>query len=129
MNRVGLFFLAPIPAAVVGAAVSWVTGGHPRPVSVGVFYLLQLYALQLIFGLAIAAWLRRTRRQSIGYFAGGGLVMVAVVAVPYLIWASSRPENTVSRVVIVLCVWLALGAITGVTAWTLMRRGQPVPSR
>lgn len=128
MNRLGLFLLAPVPAAVVGALVSWATGGHPRPISVAVFYLLQLYALQLIFGLAIAAWLRRTGRRSMGYFAAGGLVMVAVVAVPYLIWASSRPENTVDRTVIVLCIWLALGAITGVTAWALMRRGQPAPT-
>ena len=129
MNRLALFLLAPVPAAAVGAIVSWATGGYPRPVSVALFYLLQLYALQLIFGSAIAAWLRRTRRQSIGYFAAGGLVMVAVVAVPYLVWASSRPQNTLGRTVVVLSVWLALGAITGVTAWALMRRGQPEPMR
>lgn len=124
MNRLGLFLVAPVPAAGVGAIVSWATGGHPRPVSVAVFYLLQLYALELIFGLAIAAWLLRTRRQSAGYFAAGGLTMVAIVAVPYLIWASMRPENTFDRTVVVLGVWLALGAMTGVTAWALMQRSQ-----
>jgi peptidoglycan/LPS O-acetylase OafA/YrhL len=96
---------------------------------VAVFYLLQLYALELIFGLAIAAWLLRTRRQSAGYFAAGGLAMVAVVAVPYLIWTSTRPENTVDRTVAVLGLWLALGAITGVIAWALMQRVQPDQSQ
>ena len=122
MNRISAFLLAPLPAAVLGGLVSWMTGGHPRPVSVAVFYLLQLYALQLIFRLAIYAWLQRTNRQSLASFAVGGLLMVAVVAVPYLIWASSRPENTADRTGVVLILWLALGALTGATAWLLARR-------
>lgn len=119
------FLVAPIPAAAIGGLVSWGTGAHPRGVSVAVFYLLQLYALQLLFGLAIYAWLRRAGRQSIVSFALGGLTMVAIVAVPYLLWASFRPENTAGRTVIVLMLWLILGAITGATAWVISRKWQP----
>jgi peptidoglycan/LPS O-acetylase OafA/YrhL len=125
MNRIVTFALAPIPAAALGGFVSWATGGHPRPVSVAVFYLLQLYALQLILGLAIYAWLRRTGRKSILSFTVGGLFMVAVVAVPYLVWASSKPENALGHTGAVLGLWLILGAITGAMAWLLLQRRQP----
>jgi len=124
MNRIITFALAPVPAAALGGLVSWATGGHPRPLSVAIFYLLQLYALQLIFGLAIYAWLRRSGRQSIVSFAVGGLLMVAVMAAPYLVWATTMsPENTLGRAGVVLGLWLILGAITGANAWVLLRRG------
>ena len=122
MNRLLVFLLAPIPASIAGGLISWVTGAHPRGVSIAIFYLLQLYALQLIFGLAIYAMLRRSGRNSVATFALGGLVMVAIVAVPYLAWASSSPHNSAGNTGVVLSIWLALGAITGVTAWLLVHR-------
>jgi len=127
MNRIIVFALSPLPAAALGGLVSWATKAHPRPLSIGVFYLLQLYALQLIFGLAIYAWLRRTGRKSITSFALGGLCMVAIVAVPYLAWASGKAENTLGRTGVVLAIWLILGAITGIMAWVLLQRGRHAP--
>jgi hypothetical protein len=124
MNRLGVFLLAPLPAAAIGGLVSWGTGAHSRGVSVAFFYLLQLYALQIVVGLAIYAWLRRTGRGSIISYMVGGLVMVAIVAVPYLLWASFRPENTIERAVVVLLLWLTFGAVTGASAWFLSRRRQ-----
>jgi hypothetical protein len=124
MNRIITFVLVPLPAAALGGFVSWVTGAHPRLLSVAVFYLLQLYALQLVFGLAIYAWLRRTGRKSITSFTLGGLVMVAIVAVPYVVWAMGKAENTLGQTGVVLGLWLVLGAITGVMAWVLLRRGR-----
>jgi len=127
MNRVAAFFLAPIPAAAIGGLISWATHGHPRPVSVAIFYLLALYALQLIFGLAIYSWLARTGRRSLLSFASGGLAMVAIVAVPYLLWASAGPANTTGRAGVVLILWLVLGAITGATAWLILQWRQQAP--
>lgn len=121
MNRIAIFVLAPVMAAAVGGLLSWATGAHARGVSVAVFYLLQLYVLQLLFGVAIHAWLRRTGRLSLASSAIGGMAMVAVVAVPYLMWASFRPENTPVRSVIVLIIWLTLGGITGISAFVLSR--------
>lgn len=126
MNRAAIFLLAPLPAAVIGGLLSFGAGAHPRAVSVAVFYVLQLYLLQLLFGVAIHAWLRRTGRLSLGWSAIGGMTMVAVVAVPYLMWASIEAENMAGRTVIVLIIWLTLGAITGVTAFLL---GQYRPGR
>ena len=123
MNRIVVFLLAPLPAAVIGGLVSWGTGAHPRMVSVSVFYLFQLYALQLLFGLAIHAWIRRRGHRSIMSCAMGGAAMVAIVAVPYLLWASVTAGNSASRMMLVLLLWLALGAITGATAWALGRQG------
>lgn len=127
MNRITTFALTPIPAAALGGFVSWATGAHPRALSVAVFYLLQLYAVQIIFGLAIYAWLRRTHRKSVTSFALGGLSMVAIVAVPYLAWASGKAENTLGRTAVVLVLWLILGAITGAMAWVLLQRGRDAP--
>lgn len=124
MIRVIVFLLAPLPAAAIGGLVSWGTGAHAHGVSVAVFYLLQLYVLQLLFGLAIHSWLRRRGHRSIMSFALGGAAMVAVVAVPYLLWASVTAGNSASQTSLVLLLWLGLGAITGASAWSLGRHGQ-----
>ena len=132
MIKLRAFLLSPLPAAVLGGLVSWASGGFPRPVSIAVFYLLALYALQLVFGLAIYAWLQRTGRQSLGAFACGGLMMVAIPAVPYMVWANVvRPQNTLELTVIVLGLWLLLGAITGATYWKLsvIPEGRPAQNR
>lgn len=123
MNRIAAFVLAPVPAAALGGFTSWATGAFPRPFSVAAFYLLQLYALELIFGLVIYAYLRRTGRNTMNWFSLGGLLMVALAGIPYLAWASSKAGNTLVRTGVVLSLWLAFGAITGATAWLLLRRG------
>jgi hypothetical protein len=84
--------------------------------------LLQLYALQLVSGLAIYGMLRRSGRNSLADFALGGLAMVAVIAVPYMAWAITLPDNTAANTVAVLLIWLAFGAITGITAKLLLNR-------
>jgi hypothetical protein len=122
MKRLFVFLLAPIPAAITGGLISWVTGAHPRGGSIAIFYLLQLYALQLVSGLAIYGMLRRSGRNSLAAFALGGLAMVAVIAVPYMAWAITLPDNTAANTVAVLLIWLAFGAITGITARLLLNR-------
>jgi hypothetical protein len=128
MKRLLEFLLAPIPAAMIGGLISWGTGAHPRGLSIAIFYLLQLYALQLIFGLAIYAMLRRTGRHTLAAFASGGLLMTAVVAVPYLAWANTLPDKSAAHSAAVLAIWLALGAITGATGW-LLQRPSPRPDQ
>ena len=71
MKEVRAFLVSPIPAAILGAFVSWASGGFPRPASVAVFYLLLLYAAQLLLGVTIRAYLLRTNRRSATSFALG----------------------------------------------------------
>jgi hypothetical protein len=84
MKAFPAFLTSPIPAAILGATVSWASGGYPRPVSVAVFYLLLLYGAQLVFGIAIRAYLLRSNRQSAASFALGGTAMTGVPAIAYL---------------------------------------------
>jgi hypothetical protein len=119
VNRAGAFFLAPVPAAVVGAAVSWTSGGWPRPDTVFVAYMLLIYAAQLLFGLAIRAVLLRTGRKSALGFALGGVVMIAVPAVPYVLWGVAKHPHQLASAPIVLALWLVMGGITGLAAWYL----------
>jgi hypothetical protein len=119
MNRVGAFLLAPVPAAIVGAAVSWGSGGFPRPVSIFVFYLLVIYAAQLLFGLAIRAFLLRTGRSSATAFALGGTLMIALPAVPFVVWATAEHPHQLAKAPFVLALFLLMGAITGASAWLL----------
>lgn len=123
MNRVGAFLLAPVPAAIFGASVSWVSGGWPRPVSIFVLYLLLIYAAQLLFGLAIGRFLLRKGRRSALGFALAGVLMIAVPAVPYVLWAAARNPDQLASAPLVLALWLLMGGITGFTAWLLTQAG------
>jgi len=123
MKEVRAFLLSPIPAAILGAIVSWASGGFPRPVSVAIFYLLLLYALQLLFGVAVRAFLLRTNRRSATNFAFGGMVMTGIPSVAYLAWAVARNPDSFSKGVFVLVLWLLLGGLTGLSYWRL---GRPV---
>jgi peptidoglycan/LPS O-acetylase OafA/YrhL len=121
MNRVGAFLLAPVPAAFAGAAVSWGSGGVSRPDALFLFYMLLLYAAQLLFGLAIGAWLLRTGRASALSFALGGVLMIALPAVPYVIWGVTQHPHQLATAPIILTIWLLMGGITGLTASVLTR--------
>ena len=125
--KLGAFFLAPVPAAIVGALVSWVSGGFPRPVSVAIFYLLLLYGTQIIFGLAICAYLQRTNRQSLMGFAIGGLLMTSIPAALYLVWATAKHPAPAASAFFVFALWSALGAITGLCYCFLARRRSTRP--
>src|SRR5688572_24671581 len=92
MKELRAFLLAPIPAALLGALVSWASGGFQRPISVAVFYLLLLYAAQLLFGVAIRAYLLRSQRSSAGKFAIGGALMTGIPAVS-LLGVGSDPKS------------------------------------
>ena len=127
MNRAAAFLLAPVPAAVVGGTVSWATGGWPRPVSLMLFYLLLLYAAQLLFGLAIRTFLLRSGNGTALGFALGGALMIALPAVPYVIWGVSRHPHQLASAPFVLTLWVVMGAITGLTAWFLTRTRAPPP--
>jgi hypothetical protein len=127
MNRVGAFLLAPAPAAAVGAAVSWGSGGFPRPVSVFVFYMLVIYAAQLIFGLAIRAFLVRAGRNSATAFALGGTLMIALPALPFVVWAVAEHPHQLAKAPFVLALFLLMGAVTGASAWLLTRSEEPTP--
>lgn len=128
MNRIGAFFLAPLPAAAIGASVSWASGGWPRLDTLFVGYTLVIYAAQLLFGLAIAALLLRKGRGSPGGFALGGALMIALPAVPYLFWSVDRNPHQQALAPTLLALWLLMGALTGLTAWCLIRReAKPSP--
>lgn len=122
MKPAGAFFLSPFPGAVLGGAVSWATGGFPRLVSVVIFYLLLLYGVQLVFGLAIRSYLVKNRRTSAASFALGGVLMVAAPAVPYLAWAIGNRPDGLQTGLIVLALWLLCGGVTGLTCWFLAHR-------
>jgi len=121
MKEVRAFLLSPIPAAILGAIVSWASGGFPRPVSVAIFYLLLLYAAQLLLGVAIRAFLLRTGRRSATSFAFGGMAMTCIPSAAYLAWAAAQEPNSSSRAVVVLVLWLVLGCLTGLANWRLTR--------
>jgi heme A synthase len=120
--KIGAFFLAPVPAAIIGALVSWASGGFPRPVSVAIFYLLLLYGTQIIFGLAICAYLLRTNRRSVMQFGIGGLLMTSIPAALYLAWATAKHSAPAANALFVFALWSALGALTGLCYWFLAQR-------
>jgi hypothetical protein len=121
MKQASAFLLAPVPAAVLGSIVSWSTGGYPRPFSVILFYLLLFYCVQLVFGLPLRLLLAKRGRDSAMAFGAAGIAMVALPAIPYMAWAMSRPQDAAQTGPIVLVMWLALGGITGLTYWWLIR--------
>jgi hypothetical protein len=123
MKEIRAFLLSPIPAAVLGSIVSWASGGFPRPISVAVFYLLLLYAAQLLFGAAIRVWLLRSNRWSAASFALGGTAMTGLPSIAYLAWATAKNPDSSSNAIIVLALWLLLGALTGLAYWWLARIG------
>jgi hypothetical protein len=123
MKELRAFVLSPIPPAILGAIVSWASGGFPRPISVAVFYVLLLYAAQLLFGIAIRAYLLRSHRWSAASFAVGGTVMTGTPAVPYLAWVITQDPQSSARAAAVLVLWLVLGATTGLAYWWLARPG------
>lgn len=122
------FLLSPVAAAILGAIVSWASGGFPRPISVAIFYLLQLYVAQLLFGVAIRAFLLKTNRRSIINFFFGGIVMTGVPSAAYLAWAASQNPNSVSKAVVVLLLWMLLGGLTGLAYWRLTRPAVIAPA-
>ncbi|HEX8192440.1 MAG TPA: hypothetical protein VF552_06025, partial [Allosphingosinicella sp.] len=128
MNRVGAFLLAPVPAALFGGAVSWASGGWPRPVSLILFYLLMLWAAMLLVGLAIRALLLRAGKGGAIGFTLGGALMIALPAVPYILSAVARHPGQRDSAPVVLGLWIAMGALTGLTAW-LLSRERPKVSR
>jgi len=126
--KIGAFFLAPVPAAIVGALVSWASGGFPRPVSLAIFYLLLLYGTQIVFGLAICAYLLRTNRRSVMQFGIGGLLMTSIPAAVYLAWATAKHPASAANALFVLALWSALGAMTGLSYWFLAQRRKGIAS-
>jgi hypothetical protein len=126
MREIRGFFLAPLPAAVLAALVSWSTGAHPRPVSIVIFVLLLFYAVQLVIGVLIRALLVRHNMTSRLFFSLGGLAMTAIPAVPYIAWAPFKQGYAPSFALITLVLVLAYGAITGLTYWRLARPDQQV---
>ena len=128
MKELRAFLLSPIPAAILGSVASWASGGFPRPVSVAVLYLLLLYGLQLLFGVAIRAYLLKAHRSSAATFAVGGALMTGTPAVAYLAWAMTQNLHSSSNAVVVLVLWLLLGAMTGVAYWWLARPSTKAPA-
>ncbi|MEG8224122.1 hypothetical protein OSJ57_26655, partial [Sphingomonas sp. HH69] len=122
MMKLSAFFLAPVPAAITGALVSWASGGFPRPVSLAIFYLLLLYVGQIVFGLAICAYLLRKNRRSAMQFGIGGLVMTSVPTALYLAWATAKHPAPAATALLVFALWSALGAMTGLCYWLLTQR-------
>lgn len=128
MMKLGAFFLAPVPAAIVGAIVSWASGGFPRPVPVAIFYLLLLYGTQIVFGLAICAYLLRTNRRSLMQFGIGGLLMTSIPAALYLTWATAKHPSPAANALFVFALWSVLGAMTGLSYWFLAQWRKGVAS-
>jgi peptidoglycan/LPS O-acetylase OafA/YrhL len=128
MRELRAFVLSPIPAAVLGAVVSWASGGFPRPLSVAVFYLLLLYPAQLLFGIALRAVLLRRNRRSASSFVAGGAAMTGIPSSAYLVWATSVNSGPWSSAVVVFLLWLLLGALTGLTYWRLARPASKAPA-
>jgi hypothetical protein len=121
MKEVRAFLLSPVIAAISGAFVSWASGGFPRPIPVAIFYLLQLYAAQLIFGVAIRACLFRSGRTSALNLALGGTFMTGIPSLVYLAWAVSEHPGSAPRAAVVLVLWSLLGTLTGLSYWWLAR--------
>ncbi|WP_162237447.1 hypothetical protein [Sphingobium sp. Leaf26] len=122
------FFLAPVPAAIIGGIVSWATGGFPRPIPVAIFYLFLLYGTQIILGLIIRAFLLRTNRRSPIQFGMGGLFMTGVPSALYLVWATTKHPASSANALFVFALWSVLGAMTGLCYWFLAQRhhGKPI---
>lgn len=125
MNRVSAFVVAPVPAAVVGGTVAWTSGSAPRLDAVIFFYLLLLYAFQLLFGLALVALLVRAGKAGAIGFTLAGIAMVAIPAVPYILWSVARHPDLGALAPNVLGLWLAMGALDGLAVWLLTGRGRP----
>ncbi len=129
MKEVRAFLLSPIPAAILGAIVSWASGGFPRPLSVAIFYLLQLYAAQLLLGVAVRAFLLKTNRRSATNFIFGGMVMTGIPSAAYLAWAAAQNPDSSSKAVAVFVLWTFLGALTGLAYWRLARPVIKAPAK
>lgn len=121
MKEVRAFLLSPVIAAISGATVSWASGGFPRPIPVAIFYLLQLYAAQLVFGVAIRAYLFRTGRTSALNLGLGGTAMTGIPSLVYLAWAVSKHPGSAPSAAVVLALWSLLGTLTGLSYWWLAR--------
>ena len=128
MKELRAFLLSPIPAAILGAIVSWASGGFPRPVSIAIFYLLLLYAAQLLFGVAVRAFLLRTNRRSAMSYIFGGMAMTSIPSVPYVAWAAAQNLNPLWTGIAVLVLWLILGGLTGLAYWRLTRSAIKAPA-
>jgi hypothetical protein len=129
MKQAAAFFLAPLPAAVLGGIVSGLSGGHPRPVSVALFYLLLLYGAQLLFGIAIRLFLLRRGVRRASAFALGGTLMVAVPAIPYVAWAAVVHAYPLPYPVALLLLWLVMGGATGLAYWFIVRPDRRLAGR
>lgn len=121
MRQLRAFLLSPLPAAILGSIVSYASGGYPRPVSLAIFYLLLLYAAQLLFGVAIRAFLLKANRVYATDFALGGIAMTGMPSAPYLAWAVTKNPGAASSAVFALVLALMLGAVTGLSYWLVAR--------
>lgn len=94
MREVRAFLLAPVPAAILGAIVYKASGDFTRLLWVAIGYVWLLYAVQLLFGLAVRAFLLRTGRRAAFHFAIGGTVMTGIPSLPFLAWDVA--QNSIS---------------------------------
>jgi hypothetical protein len=121
------FFLAPIPGGIVaagfGATVGYAQVAH-RIIALFLFICLMLYATQLVFGIAIRAFLRRRNLATIGAYALGGLAMTSIPNLPYTAWSMSlgHPLTAASAYFALIALY---GSITGISYWSIMRPDRP----
>jgi len=127
MREVRAFLLAPLPAAILGAIVYKASGDFTRFVAIAIVYLLVLYAVQLLFGLAVRAFLLRTGRRAAFHFAIGGTVMTGIPSLPFLAWDVARNAMLWSAATGVLVIWLMLGTVTGLAyGWLALALVDPL---
>jgi hypothetical protein len=104
---------------MLGATIGYAQAAH-RIVALIIFICLLLYAVQIVFGIAIRATLRRCGLTSLGAFAIGGLAMTEIPNAPYTVWSISKGHPLGDGVAYFALIGL-YGAITGATFWAATR--------
>lgn len=121
MRHLAGFLLAPLPAAVLAFVWYSLSPGPLMPVSMAVAVTLYLYAVELVFGIALVVCLIRWEKTGGSMFAIGG---AAIAGLPVLLWVALAAQWRSQDWEMVLRgpYWLAiLGGVSGQTYWLFVR--------
>jgi hypothetical protein len=126
MRPLAGFLLAPLPAAVLAFIWYSFNPGPLMPASMAVAVALYLYAVQLVFGIAIILCLNRWKRTGGAMFALGGAAMAGLPLLLFLAlqaqWRSQDWETVLRGP-----YWFAIfGGMSGLTYWLVVRPGRRI---
>jgi hypothetical protein len=107
------FFLAPIPSAMLVAFWSVFGGAAIRPVSVGIFFLLLFYALQVLIGLPLGILVRRRWGGGAVACMFAGAATVGLPVLLYAFWALSSGRMDPEQAFRAVYWFVGFGALNG----------------